>query len=227
MQNLPLLNIELIQLRSLNENEPETGMNFQIVEATSGFVAIMEDGVALPFYDDPLHYDILDLLAGRPVSIPTSLPAPTTLLTVSPVFRNRVEALTALRTLGISPLYTGGTGAFPLIATTSLAADTIFYRCLSSATDHRYIAGSLTAGTYLTTSLDHGYANSGFATVGRYALPLPLPASYVRQYELKVGTSIKVGTVAPMYGQAGGGVEVQLPMATSATLISAFSVADY
>ena len=154
-------------------------------------------------------------------------PTHTLSLAVSSVFRSRVEALTALQTIGIPPMYTGGAGAFPLIASTSLTADTIFYRCLSSATDHRYIAGSLTAGTYLTTSLDHGYANSGFATVGRYALPLPLPASQVHQYELKAGTSIKVGTVAPMFGQAGGGVEIQLPAATPATLIGTFSVADY
>lgn len=227
MQNLPLMNIGSTQLRSLNENEPETGMDFQIVNATSGPVAIMEDGTALPFYDDLSHYDIHDLLAGRPIPIPAPPPAPATLLSVTSVFLNRVDALTALRAIGISPTYTGSTGAFPLIASAVLAADTIFYRCLSSAIDHRYIAGSLTAGTYLTTSLDHGYANSGFATVGRYALPLPLPASRVHQYELKAGTSIKVGTVAPMFGQAGGGVEIQLPATTSAKLIGTFSVADY
>lgn len=68
----------------------------------------------------------------------------------------------------------------------------------------------LSKGTYLTTALDKIYANTGFAVVGRYALPVPLPATYCIQYEVPKGTQLKAGTVAPNFGQAGGGVEVLL-----------------
>jgi hypothetical protein len=210
-------------VNDLNLNNPETGMNFQIVETPSGHIAILEDGDALPFYTDILHYDINDLLAGNPIpKIKDALS-----IVVSIVIPSRSNALSALQTATISPKYTGGAGAVPLVASDILKKDTNFYRFLSSASDPRYIAGQLTAGTYLTTVRDKRYANSGFATVGRYALPIPLPASYVRKYTLPKGTVINVGTVGPMFGQAGGGVEVQLPAAQTATLVGTSVVSDY
>src|SRR2546421_104541 len=51
-------------------------------------------------------------------------------------------------------------------------------------------------------------APSGFAAVGRYALPNVEPAMYVYEIEPRPETRIEFGTVAPAYGQAGGGVEV-------------------
>jgi hypothetical protein len=67
----------------------------------------------------------------------------------------------------------------------------------------------LAKGTYLTTDRDRQYANTGFAVVGRYALPIPIPASNVFEYELPSGTTLAIGTVLPNYGQAGGGVEIR------------------
>jgi hypothetical protein len=223
MPQKTLINIQTDQVSDLNLNKPETGMNFQIVETPLGYVAILEDGDALPFYTDVLHYDINDLLVGTPIPKVKDMLS----LVVSIVIPNRADALAALRTATISPKYTGVAGAVPLIASDTLKKDTVFYRLLSSSSDPRYVAGQLTAGTYLTTVRDKRYANSGFATVGRYALPIPLPASHVRRYELPTGTVINVGTVAPMFGQAGGGVEIQLPSAQSATLVSASVVSDY
>lgn len=213
------------QLDDLNTNNEETGMNFQIVETPSGFVAVLEDGDSLPCYEDPIHYDINDLISGRPIPKSRDLVR----LSLSSILPNRTAALTALRVANVSPLFTGSAGAIPLIASDTLKIDTIFYRCLSSASDPRYdaVAGQLTAGTYLTTRRDKRYANSGFATVGRYALPIPLPASHVLRYSLPKGTTISVGTVAPMFGQAGGGVEVHLPTAQTATLVRASVVSDY
>jgi len=75
--------------------------------------------------------------------------------------------------------------------------------------------------------VDSRHADSGFGAVGRYALPIPLPASHVFQYELPQGTTIEVGTVGPNFGQSGGGVEIHLPNATSATRIGNIRIPDY
>lgn len=48
---------------------------------------------------------------------------------------------------------------------------------------------------------------TGFIAVGRFALPNTLPASYRYEIEAPTGTSVDFGTVAPAFGQAGGGVE--------------------
>lgn len=211
------------QMRDLSEREPETGMAFQIVETPSGFVAVLEDRSALPCYRDPQFYDVADLLAGEPIPKTRG----DALLSVSAVLADRATAFTALQGAGISPSFTGNAGAVPLIASCALPHVTIFYRCLSSAVDPRYVSGQLSVGTYLTTRLDTTYANSGFATVGRFALPIPLPASYVIQYELPRGVIVNVGTVAPMFGQSGGGVEVQLPTAQVARQVTTSIVPDY
>lgn len=211
------------QLQELSTTKPETGMGFQIVDTPTGIVAVLESGRALPCYHDKLFYDVNDLVAGVP--IPKNYENLS--LNVLRVFANRLSSLAALQAAGISPKFTGNAGAIPLIASYVLTQDTIFYRRLSSSVDNRYVAGQLTAGSYLTTSLDQAYANSGFATVSRYSLPIPLPASHVVQYELPHGTTINAGTVAPMFGQAGGGVEVQLPSSQTVKKVGASVVADY
>ncbi|BFU95769.1 MAG: hypothetical protein NTNFB02_24910 [Nitrospira sp.] len=217
---LLILTIEQLQLGTIH---PETGMNFHIIDTGSGFIASLDDGTALPCYDDPIFYDVNDFIAGTPW--------PTTQgfadRSILAVYADRSSALLALRAANISPAYIGSAGAMPLIGSTTLTADTVFYRCLSSKMDHRFIGGQLSAGTYLTTKLDRTYANSGFATVGRFALPLPVPASYVAEYELPKGTLVHVGTVAPAFGQAGGGVEVQLPTVLTVQQINTFQVNDY
>ncbi|MBX9842128.1 MAG: hypothetical protein K2Z80_10015 [Xanthobacteraceae bacterium] len=69
--------------------------------------------------------------------------------------------------------------------------------------------GSLLPGSYATSELDARFSPSGFAVVGRYALPNILPA--INRFEISVppGTSGLVGTVSPAFGQAGGGVEIE------------------
>jgi hypothetical protein len=71
-------------------------------------------------------------------------------------------------------------------------------------------------GTYFTSWNDARFAPIGAAAVGRYALPNPNPAIFVSQIKIPplLGSSISFlyGTVAPKFGQAGGGVEVYFPM---------------
>jgi hypothetical protein len=69
--------------------------------------------------------------------------------------------------------------------------------------------GSLLPGTYVTSKLDANFATSGFAVVGRYALPNIMPA--VHRFDIVVSGTISglVGTVAPAFAQSGGGVEIE------------------
>lgn len=211
------------QLDQLGASEPETGMSFQILDTPNGLVSVFEHGPALPLYDHQLFYDVYDLLAGLAIPVNQEIVRQT----VNSVHASRHSALVALRALSIAPSFTGAAGAFPLIASATLAIPTVFFRRIGGPIDRRYVGGSLTAGTYLTAALDHAYANSGFAAVGRYALPMPIPASTVIEYELPAGAVISIGTVAPAFGQAGGGVEVQLPSSQVARRISSYVLPDY
>jgi hypothetical protein len=133
--------------------------------------------------------------------------------------------------------YVASVGAIPLLGTVQLAAATKFYRFIMATTDHRYSSGVLAAGTYLTTDLDRLLANTGFGAVGRYALPIPVPASFVFEYELPANTVLQggaiqptvlqVGTVQPNFGQAGGGVEVKTTTPLTATQKPLKNLANY
>lgn len=95
-----------------------------------------------------------------------------------------------------------------------------FFRFSISSDDWRVDShsGDFVPGTYATTATDRPLAPSGFAAVGRYALPNVRPASFVHLIAPPAGTKILVGTVAPAYGQAGGGVEVLFPEGAKHTL---------
>jgi hypothetical protein len=133
-----------------------------------------------------------------------------------------------------------------------------YFRCIATRVDFRFVAtgtgpvtlapgattispltaGALLRGTYLASERELPFIKSGFGAVGRFALPLPVPASYVFEYEVvpsvPAGLKIKVGTVAPAFGQAGGGAEVQtypgpapavLPLAV--TLVAIQKIDDF
>lgn len=84
-----------------------------------------------------------------------------------------------------------------------------YYRFCAYRRDKRVdsTTGEFLAGTYATTFADLHFVPSGFAAVGRYALPNPASARFVFQI-VTMTRPILVGTAAPNYGQAGGGVEV-------------------
>ena len=65
-------------------------------------------------------------------------------------------------------------------------------------------------GTYVATAHDAEFVSTGLAAVARYALPNPAPAVYTYKAVASAGVPITCGTVAPAFGQAGGGIEVQL-----------------
>lgn len=189
---------------------PETGMGFYISRSAKGLLVVFANDMAMLIEPDPTCYSLDDLLNGDAIPLQTQQEPS---LRVQAALPNRMHAIQALGSLlTISPLYVGTSGAIPLVANDTLSKDTRFFRYISSPLDHRFdpSTSKLKSGTYLTSDLDRHHANTGFGSVGRYALPLPVPVASVIEYTLPAGTDIKVGTVAPMFGQAGGGVEIQL-----------------
>ncbi len=84
-----------------------------------------------------------------------------------------------------------------------------YYRFSAYYNDKRIdpITGNFLPGTYATTFADMHFVPSGFAAVGRYALPVRASARYISQI-VTYDRPTLIGTVKPDYGQAGGGVEV-------------------
>jgi hypothetical protein len=85
-----------------------------------------------------------------------------------------------------------------------------FVRFTSFRRDRRLLPdGSLRPGTYVTSANDGNHVPSGFAAVGRYALPNPVPA--INRFHIAITGSVsgQMGTVSPAFGQAGGGVEIE------------------
>lgn len=98
-----------------------------------------------------------------------------------------------------------------VIASRSFAQPRMYFRLSAFRRDRRVMPdGGFVRGTYATTYNDLKMVPSGFAAVGRYALPSTLSARYV--FPIVTGASpIYVGTTTPNFGQAGGGVEVLFP----------------
>jgi hypothetical protein len=92
-------------------------------------------------------------------------------------------------------------------------AGDVFYRCEHWATSRRVRLASndILGGTYGFPTSERDFVPTGFAAVGRYALPDLPPAC--RRYEISppVGYTLQCGACVPLYGQAGGGVEVMFP----------------
>jgi hypothetical protein len=98
-----------------------------------------------------------------------------------------------------------------VIAYQKLTEPRLFFRFGASPVDPRVLPdGSWAPGTYATTYNDLRLIPSGFAAVGRYALPNPHSARYVFPI-LTMSSPVYIGTVTPNFGQAGGGVEVLFP----------------
>ena len=97
--------------------------------------------------------------------------------------------------------------AFPLLTNSS----ELLVRFSAFSGDRRVSPdGSVLPGTYVTSERDAAFSPSGFAVVGRYAPPNMLPAVHRFDITVPARTAGLVGTVVPAFGQAGGGVEIEL-----------------
>lgn len=196
---------------------PETGMGFQLVQATvlghvqtllvfSGVEAFDMTGVSLELGEDPITVlrnglKIVEVLKDNLV-VRTLFVAPPP--TDFRLLHARISSSATTR--GIAPLVT----ALPssLVKKVKLVADRKFHRFSAFKPDRRVTStGDFVPGTYAVPESELPFLPTGFAVVGRLALPSPLPASHHYEITAKSGTVVDFGTVAPAYGQAGGGVE--------------------
>jgi hypothetical protein len=69
------------------------------------------------------------------------------------------------------------------------------------------VTGDFLPGTYAAPASEVPFVQTGFVAVGRFALPVNLPASHHYEIVAPAGTHVDFGTVAPAFGQSGGGVE--------------------
>ncbi len=204
-------------IKSLSEL-PETGMGFQIVEAicwgeTRPFIifnselAIDISALGLIRSDDPSVFlknglSIIESLKGHRETL-FSAPSPHSFKLLS----SRISTEPSYISKGVAPLYASMPSS--LVKKVILRENRIFHRFSAFNPDRRVdpLTGDFLPGTYATTESEVPFVPSGFAAVGRFALPNNLPASNHYVIEAPEGITVEFGTVAPAFGQAGGGVE--------------------
>lgn len=187
--------------------QPESGMGYQIVEATNYYGKIQR-GVAynaelLLFEDEPR-------------------------LTRTGVFAkllNEAKVSAEIKSVHVVTHETSTSSAFALKETATrygrkappakdapiekTKENKVFKRFTAYENDHRIKPdGNLRPGTYATTEEDAKNVRTGKESVARYALPNPKPASNAFTIQPHKDTLMQRGIVEPAYGQPGGGVEV-------------------
>ena len=201
-------------------------MGFQIVEAVvwgsakpllvfNSNRAIDLSQIGLEVSDDPSAVlrnglRIIDVLKSDVVETMVMAPAPRSFKLLSSRIPIVQAAMAAVRT----PLV-----ALPssLVKHVLLTANRVFHRFSTFNPDRRVDpqTGSFVAGTYAAPESEIRFVPTGFTAVGRFALPNKWPASHHYEIEAPKGTSVAFGTVAPAFGQAGGGVEAYFASAVT------------
>lgn len=207
-------NLNEQSIRSLLEL-PETGMGFQLVEAVNW-------GKQTPFivFNSELAVDISELglspsddpsvILDNGLRIIESLKSYKTTMFSAPS-PHSFKLLSSRISDKPSRISTSLKASMPssLVKKVVLHENRIFHRFSAFNPDKRVNpkTGNFLPGTYATTESEVLFVPSGFAAVGRFALPNSLPASHHYVIEAPAGITVEFGTVAPAFGQAGGGVE--------------------
>lgn len=171
-------------IKSLSEL-PETGMGFQIVEAicwgeTRPFIifnselAIDISALGLIRSDDPSVFlknglSIIESLKGHRETL-SSAPSPHSFKLLS----SRISTEPSYISKGVAPLYASMPSS--LVKKVILRENRIFHRFSAFNLDRRVdpLTGDFLPGTYATTESEVPFVPSGFAAVGRFALPTTL-----------------------------------------------------
>ena len=199
---------------------PETGMGFQLVEAmvmrsiTPLLVLNSERAIDLRGIDLTPGDDPTAILRNGLRVIETMKSQPDVTMFAAP--QPRIIRLLSARIGSIPKSVGAAASAAPQIALPSslvkhvlLSANRTFSRFSAFNPDRRVdpLTGSFLPGTYAAPESEVPFVPTGFVAVGRFALPNNLPASYHYEIEAPTGTGVDFGTVAPAFGQSGGGVE--------------------
>jgi hypothetical protein len=194
---------------------PETGMGYQTVEVTTrsgGTKTGIAYNAELLLFDDEVrgtldHATYKNLIRDAKSSD-------------DEIVDIRVIAQPT-RTLGVKAGELGASQQAKDAPIEQTGPNELFKRFSAYVNDRRLQAdGSLLPGTYATTAADALLVTTGTQAVARYALPdaqpNPQPASEEFSSGPNANTPIQRGTVAPAFGQPGGGVEVIFPSGTQA-----------
>ena len=205
-------------------NLPESGMGFQLVgrsfEGSGQLFLIMNTSDAydistlLPLLsEDPGQYPSNGLLISEEVRRASNGHS-SLRLTKAYISSSRIAEM-----VGGVRRRTGVPTVVPpsaLVKTVTLRKPRAFVRYSAYNPDRRVNArGDISPGSYAAPVSETGLVPSGFAAVGRFALPNVAPASYAYDFIAPAGTTVHFGTVAPAFGQAGGGGEAYFPAAIS------------
>lgn len=200
---------------------PETGMGFQLVEAIvmgnlkrllvfNSETAIDLSDIALSVSNDPAvilrnGIRIVELLKSDVRQTVVMAPAPHSFK----LLNTRIPPLHALAGGTMSSMPVMAALPSSLVKHVKLKAPRAFHRFSAFTPDRRvnHVTGDFLPGTYASPVSELPFLPTGFAVVGRLALPNNLPASHHFEINAATGTEIDFGTVAPAFGQAGGGVE--------------------
>ena len=195
-----------LTLQSLLLNQPESGMGYQIVEATT-FHNKINWGIAynaelLLFDGKPramLKASYQSLLAKARISTGEikSLHVVTSMASTSPAFVLRETS------------YEKKSHPAKDAPIERIKEREVFKRFTAYENDHRITSdGRLRSGTYGTTEEDAKHVRTGKEAVALYALPNPKPPSNKWTIKPHKDSFIQYGIAKRAYGQPGGGVEV-------------------
>jgi hypothetical protein len=198
-----------LTLQCLLLNQPESGMGYQIVEATT-FDNKIKRGIA---------YNAELLLFEEEPRLTLKTTAFTRLLNEAKISTGEIKSLNVVtNTASASPAFALRERATRYGKQATPAKDApiektrekeVFKRFTAYENDRRITSdGKLLPGTYATTEEDAKNVRTGKEAVARYALPNPKPASNKWTIEPHKDTVIQYGIVEPANDQPGGGVEV-------------------
>jgi len=220
MWNLPEASMELLQAL------PESGMGFQLVEGQvlgirkpllvlNSEQALDLSSVKLEEGDDPTiilrnGMRIVHALNEEMTGTMFGAPAPNNFRLLSTRIPNASGS--------------GGAAGGPLIHAAPLSSLVKKMKLKKARAFHRFSAfnpdrrvdsltGNFLPGTYACPESEVPFVPTGFVAVGRFALPNILAASHHYEIEAPPGTDVEFGTVAPAFGQSGGGVEAYFQFA--------------
>jgi len=206
---MPLIKLKHTTTSRLLE-KPETGMGYQIIAYKGGALVIFNATIAIPLNElRKISFNEKDyqLLSGDPENVTSifsqdELDFPDDILIVDLLQGTGLQT----DTYGLSFSESVITPPESII---SSKLPYSYYRYSPYYIDKRVDSktGDYLPGTYATTNVDMHFVPSGFAAVGRYALPSPASAKYIFPIVTYNKPNL-MGTAAPNYGQAGGGVEV-------------------
>jgi len=181
-------------------SQPESGMGYQIVEATLSDYhkrhCIAYNAELLVYLDELeqiIKYGSYNFLLEKSAS---SLEKIIDLKVITKSSFLKFASVTESKEADKSPIeYT--------------EEEEVFKRFSAYRNDRRITSNwGLLPGTYATTEDDAEYVETGMDAVARYALPNPQPAIYVFTIEPPEATEIQRGIVQPAHNQPGGGVEI-------------------